>query len=78
MFKFDNGKNQPIIEQVESIPAKFNPFHHDMYHMGNEIDQEYMFMFSEFDKNQYIILIEKSTGKRIKLHLDNLFNSIEV
>jgi hypothetical protein len=76
MFKFDNGKNQPIIEQVESIPPNSNPFHYDLYHMGTQLDKEYTIMYHDFDKNNYIYIIEKSTGKRIQLHLDNLFNSI--
>jgi hypothetical protein len=76
MFKFDNGKDKPIIEQLESIPANSNPFHYDAYHMGDKLDEEYFIMYSEFKKNKYIILIEKSTGKRIHLNLDNLFSSI--
>lgn len=76
MFQFNNGKGKPIIEQLESFPANSNPFHHDAYHMGQELDKEYMLMFGEFKKNKYVIIIERSTGKRIRLQLDNLFNSI--
>lgn len=76
MFKFDNGKGKPIIEQMESIPPNSNPFHYDAFHMGLQLDKEYTLMYSEFKKNDYVIIIERSTGKRVNLNLKNLFNSI--
>jgi hypothetical protein len=76
MFKFDNGKDKLIIEQLESIPANSNPFHHDMTNMGMELDKEFFLMYSKFKRNDYLIIIDRTTGKRILLHLDNLFDSI--
>ena len=75
-FKFDNGKDKPILKQLESIPPNSNPFHYDLYNMGDRLDEEYMLMYSSFKKNKYVIIIEKSTGKRIELHLENLFESL--
>ena len=55
------------VEQLSTIPANENPFWHDSYHMGADIAKDLTAMFADFEGNRYLILINKSTGERIKL-----------
>lgn len=56
-----------IVEPMEPLDFSIssNPFHHDLFHMGTDVNEILLIMFgSSFD---YIILVNKKTGERIKL-----------
>ena len=59
-----------VIEKLESIPAGASPFHHDSHHMGISFGLEERMVAMFDDKLKYVILIDRKTGKRIKIHLD--------
>ena len=59
-----------IIETLEAIPAGANPFDHDSYHMGMSFGMEDRMVVMFDDKLNYVILIDRKNGKRVKIHLD--------
>ncbi len=59
-----------IIETLKPIPAGADPFHHDSHHMGIAFGLEDRVVAMFNDKLKYVILIDRKTGKRIKIHLD--------
>ena len=61
--------NQFKIKEMESIPENSNPFHYDVYHMGTNIN-DVTIMHS--DIGRYLIIIDRPTGKRIKIILPKL------
>lgn len=54
-------------EQLSPIPAKSNPFHYDLFHMGTYIEKSICIMYSSHSINDYIIVINIETGERTKL-----------
>ena len=61
-------------EKMESIPPNSNPFLHDLYNMGMDIGRNVTVMFEAHngEKADYIIVINKETGERIRLVFDLL------
>lgn len=59
-----------IVETLKAIPAGANPFHHDSHHMGISFGLEERMVAMFDDKLNYVILIDRKTGKRLKIHLD--------
>lgn len=57
------------ITELESFPPKENPFWHDAFHMGHYLGKNVCAMFKEFEHEHqnYIILIDMTTGKRIRV-----------
>ena len=65
-------KKDPFtVEEMEPIPAGENPFHHDLYNMGQSMGTNLMVMFGNHSKDPcgYLILINTETGRRIKIHI---------
>lgn len=56
-----------IGEQLTDIPPGSNPFHHDLFHMGVDISNDYLVMLNSPSPNQYLILINKTTGQRFQV-----------
>ena len=54
-------------KMLESIPANSNPFHYDAYHMGQALGENVMIMYSEHKVNKYIIVIDMTTGERMRI-----------
>lgn len=59
------------ITKIEPIAPGANPFHTDLYHMGTQIQKRAMIMYgSEKDTDKYIIVVDRKTGKRIRIDFD--------
>lgn len=68
----DSGPHQPFeVEQLADIPASSNPFHHDLYNMGQKFGKNLLLMFGNYDTEHcgYLILVNTDTGKRIKIFI---------
>lgn len=59
--------------RLEAFPPNSNPFHHDSYHMGQRFGKNHMLMFPNHasDELKYFILIDTSTGERIKFTVES-------
>ena len=59
------------VEQMESLPPNSNPFCHDHYHMGTMLGSNVLVMHENHaDKPaQYLIIIHKPTGQRLRILL---------
>jgi hypothetical protein len=57
------------IEIMEPIPAGANPFHYDHFNMGTYFGDERRMCAMYSDRMAYVILIDRKTGKRIKIHM---------
>ena len=66
---FDMEINSFKIKEMESIPKNSNPFNHDVFHMGTNINDATI-MYS--DIGRYLIIVDRPTGKRIKVILPKL------
>lgn len=55
-------------ETLGSFPAG-NPFHHDLFRMGQEVGSNVMVMFEKHthEEQPYIIVVNTKTGERLKL-----------
>lgn len=66
---YDVEINQFQIKKMDDIPENSNPFHYDAYHIGTNAGDA-MIMYSNTDR--YLIIIDRVTGKRIKIILPKL------
>lgn len=68
------GFVQVNVKELESIPAGSNPFHHDLFNMGTNINNDWMIMHTGSNQRAlpYMILVNMTTGQRIELNLDQL------
>lgn len=57
------------VERLESLPAKTNPFRHDLHRIGTRLGKNVVAMYEDFvDEHQkYIILVNTDTGERLKV-----------
>ena len=62
-----------VLAELESFPPNSNPYHHDLYHCGEDFGKNYHLMYGS--SRDYLIVIETKTGRRFKLNLIDLFNS---
>lgn len=60
-----------IVDEMKSIPAGSNPFHHDLFHMGTNVNDRFMVMFSGSENSNYIILVDSKSGRRIKVSIED-------
>ncbi len=62
------------IENLEPIPANANPFHHDLFNMGQRLGDNVYAMFGNHDTEEmkYLILIDVTTGERVKFVFNNI------
>ena len=67
-----------FIETMESIPVGANPFHYDHFNMGTSFGPENQMVAMYNDRMAFVILIDRKTGKRIKIHLGDKPTGIEV
>lgn len=58
-----------FIETMEPIPVGANPFHYDHFNMGAYFGNENRMCVMFNDRMAYVILIDRKTGKRIKIHM---------
>lgn len=58
------------ISNLKSFPANENPYLHDSYHMGVSVGKNIEIMFEKHDHNNYIIIVEKTTGERLKVEFE--------
>ena len=54
--------------EMAPIPADTNPFLHDLFHMGMEIGHNVTIMYAKHKDNDYIIVIDKTTGERLRVN----------
>jgi len=54
------------IKKLSSIPKNSNPFNYDLFHMGIELGN-LTIMFADHNKNDYVIIVNKETGERCKI-----------
>lgn len=64
-------KNLPsgiVVESMSKMDFSIspNPFDHDLYHGGCEINEKILLMYSSTNSN-YLILVNQKTGERLKL-----------
>jgi hypothetical protein len=52
-----------ITRNLDSFPANSNPFHHDHYRMGQDIEGTPFIAMHE--RSDYVIIINKNTGERV-------------
>jgi len=59
------------MEEMESIPAGENPFHHDAYNMGTRMGKNIMVMHHSHNSEtaRYIILVNTDTGARVRIRI---------
>ena len=59
-------------EIMETFPKDLNPFSIDGFHMGDQIGTNCMVMFPNFPDEfcKYVIVIDRTTGERIKVILN--------
>jgi hypothetical protein len=64
--------------QLENNPPESNPYHHDVYNMGQDqgLDLHMMFGNHASEPCRYLIFIQKSTGKRFKIEPEKIFESL--
>lgn len=64
--------NTAVLEEIESIPARSNPFHHDRTRCGVGIgyENEFVAMFHPSFMNELIIVNQKN-GRRYKITFSN-------
>ena len=60
------------ITHLESFPPNSNPYHHDAYHMGMTIGKNVTVMMANHSDQEcgYLIVINKTTGERLKITFD--------
>jgi hypothetical protein len=60
------------LEKMEPIPPGSNPFHHDLFNMGQQIGKDLMLMFSNHSDEEckYLILVNTKTGERTKIVIE--------
>lgn len=49
-----------------------NPYWHDSYHMGTGIGTNVEVMYADHETNKYLIIIDKATGKRLRVSIPGL------
>lgn len=55
------------LEEMTSFPPNSNPFHYDLFHMGQYIGDDLCIMYANHNLNDYVIIVHIPTGKRSKL-----------
>jgi len=58
-------------EEMTPFPPNVNPFCHDAYHMGTSLGSNVMVMHENHTNKpaQYLIIIHKPTGQRLRIIL---------
>jgi hypothetical protein len=53
---------------LKQFPANCNPFRHDLWRMGFDINERFLAMFEDHDgRSDHVIIIDKPTGRRVRL-----------
>ena len=62
------------VEELKSIPANSNPYHHDLDNMGQAFSKEWQMMFKNHSSEpaDWVIFVHLPTGRRFKIHLSKL------
>lgn len=64
------------LTKLDSFPlnpkGRCNPFCHDLFHMGTDVGNNLVVMYSKHtDKPcEYVIIVDKNTGERYKVEVD--------
>lgn len=63
------------IEKLEAFPPLSNPFHHDLLNMGEIRGMDLYLMYGNSAQEQckFLILVEKSTGRRVQINIPEIF-----
>jgi hypothetical protein len=72
------------IEELAALPTtqdqrggfqNCNPFHHDAYHMGQQIGKNLIMMHANHPDEicKYLILVDQLTGKQVRINIDVIF-----
>lgn len=73
------GINKPMIETMTRLDINpirlaannctINPFHYDLYHMGQDFSKGTMIMYANHDNEpgEFMILVNKRTGDRMRI-----------
>lgn len=66
------------METLPSLPPNSNPFEHDLWNMGQRIGKEHMLMFRNhpLEDLDYLIVVNTTTGERVKLYFKEEDNDI--
>jgi len=59
-------------DNLKAFPPNSNPFRHDAFHMGQGFGKNHMLMFPNHasEELKYFILVDTSTGKRIRFTVE--------
>jgi hypothetical protein len=70
---------QASVVQMENIPPEANPYHHDLSNMGETRGTDLHMMYGNHASEdcKYLIFVEKSTGKRFKLMVKDVFEGLD-
>ena len=60
-------------DNLGDFPPNSNPFNHDAFHMGQSFGKNHMLMFPNHSSKplKYFILVDTSTGKRIRFTVES-------
>lgn len=66
------------VQQMESFPPGENPYWHDAYRMGMRLGTNVEVMFEKFEHEvqPYLVIVNKVTGERIRIVLDNSIHTL--
>lgn len=67
-----------LATQLENFPADANPYHWDSENMGQEVGKDLHMMYGNHSHKEcnYLIFIQKSTGKRFKIEPGEIFKAM--
>ena len=63
------------IEKLKPFPPNSNPFRHDAWNMGQAMGKDLHIMFANHASEdcKYLILVQESTGKRVRINIPQVF-----
>lgn len=62
---------------LDKFPAQANPYQYDIARMGTPIGTNIEIMYDHHDVNDYIVVVHKPSGKRVKIMMPSTISQIE-
>ena len=57
---------------IDKFPANANPYQYDIGRMGTPIGTNVEIMYDHHDVNDYIVVVHKPTGKRVRITMPGI------
>jgi hypothetical protein len=58
------------VSAMKSFPAGSNPFHHDHFRMGTQVNERFVAMYEATDSPR-LVIVDVKTGRRIMIRADH-------